>query len=71
MGYLKRVAPKRYRYAYEGPKIDGERFGREPGVRRGAREECRGQRLGLCATSARKLSPNFELKWRMRFSCAP
>jgi integrase len=25
MGYLKRVAPKRYRYAYEGPKIDGER----------------------------------------------
>jgi len=25
MGYLKRVGPKRYRHAYEGPKIDGER----------------------------------------------
>jgi hypothetical protein len=25
MGYLKRIGPKRYRYAYEGPKIDGTR----------------------------------------------
>jgi integrase len=25
MGYLKRIGPKRYRYAYEGPKIDGKR----------------------------------------------
>lgn len=25
MGYLKRVGPKRYRYAYQGPKINGKR----------------------------------------------
>ena len=25
MGYLKRVGPKRYRFAYEGPRIDGKR----------------------------------------------
>jgi len=25
MGYLKRVGPKRYRYAYQGPKIEGKR----------------------------------------------
>lgn len=25
MGYLKRIGPKRYRYAYEGPKINGKR----------------------------------------------
>ncbi len=25
MGYLKRIGPKRYRYAYEGPKTDGKR----------------------------------------------
>src|SRR5580658_10160427 len=25
MGYLKRIGPKRYRYAHEGPKIDGKR----------------------------------------------
>jgi integrase len=25
MGYLKRVGPKRYRYAYEGPKVEGKR----------------------------------------------
>ena len=25
MGYLKRVGPKRYRYAYEGPRVNGKR----------------------------------------------
>ncbi|MGA7094926.1 MAG: tyrosine-type recombinase/integrase [Candidatus Cybelea sp.] len=25
MGYLKRIGPKRYRFAYEGPRIDGKR----------------------------------------------
>jgi len=25
MGYLKRIGPKRYRYAYEGPRMDGKR----------------------------------------------
>ena len=25
MGYLKRIGPRRYRFAYEGPRIEGKR----------------------------------------------